>query len=108
MTSKPDRTFVHYDVFEGYWATRRYGYRGKASPSNGHHHSMNTHSLCNLFTQKKFTGSVPPHSSSLLMSLGQSLSRLNLGPKYTGCKQHRKVPGSLDIMVTYLGLDILC
>jgi len=31
-----DRTFVHYDVFEGNRATRKYGYRGKASPSDGY------------------------------------------------------------------------
>jgi hypothetical protein len=31
-----DRTFAHYDVFEGYRATRKYGYRGEASPSDGY------------------------------------------------------------------------
>jgi len=29
-----DRTFAHYDVFEGYRTTRKYGYSGKASPSD--------------------------------------------------------------------------
>ena len=31
-----DRTFAHYDVFEGYRATGKYGDRGKASPSDGY------------------------------------------------------------------------
>lgn len=31
-----DRTFAHYNVFEGYRATRKYGYSGKASPSDGY------------------------------------------------------------------------
>ena len=31
-----DRMFAHYDMFEGYRATRKYGYRGKASPSDAY------------------------------------------------------------------------
>ena len=31
-----NRTFTHYDMFKGYRATRKYGYRGKASPSDGY------------------------------------------------------------------------
>lgn len=30
------RTFAHGDMFEGYRATRKYGYRGKASSSDGY------------------------------------------------------------------------
>jgi hypothetical protein len=30
------RTFAHCDMFERYRATRKYGYRGKASPSNAY------------------------------------------------------------------------